>query len=231
MTTPSLTVNGALLGSSRFPFLVQAGPRAAVRDWAVLLVLGAGAALATVLVADRQLVRGLPGHAILRGLLPLALGLALVPRRFSGSVMGGSALLTTLALRGSGVGLPGIPALTALVLTGPLLDLSLWHARPGWRLYLRMALAGLLCNGIALGVHLARPWLSLPPGGSGGANWPLALLTYPLFGLLAGLLSAFCWFRLRGQPTDTSPERQRRDGPVAGAPGLWEDGRPTESQP
>src|SRR5437667_465366 len=85
-----------------------------------------------------QTDRGLPGHAILRGVLPLTLGLALVPRRFSGSVMGCSAVLTLLVLRGASGPSLGPAAVAALLLTGPLMDLALWNARPGWRLYVRL---------------------------------------------------------------------------------------------
>jgi hypothetical protein len=191
MSASSLTVNPALVDSSRFPFLIHAGSRTALRDWGLLLGLGA---LAAVLATSLEFRLRLPGHAILRGVLPLTLGLALVPRRFSGSVMGASAVLTLLVLRQAAGIAVGSAAVTALVLTGPLLDLALWNARPGWRLYLRLALAGLACNGLALAVHLA-----FPSGGGGmRGTWPLALYTYPLFGLLAGLLGAFCWFRLGG---------------------------------
>jgi hypothetical protein len=191
-----MTVNGALLGGSRFPFLVHAGQRTALREWCLLLGLGALAALIASLLEFRLKI---PGHAILRGVLPITLGLALVPRRFAGSVMGVSALLTALALPNLGGRMIGAAALTTLVLIGPMLDLALWHARPGWRLYLRLALAGMLCNCIALGAHLLGPWLGVPSGGGGmRASWPLALFTYPLFGLLAGLAGAFCWFRAGG---------------------------------
>ena len=39
-----------------------------------------------------------PGHAILKCVFPLALGFALVPRGFAGSVMGSAALAATYAL-------------------------------------------------------------------------------------------------------------------------------------
>jgi hypothetical protein len=138
----------------------------------------------------------------------MALGLALVPRRGAGTVMGGSALATALLLGAARGGGAGAGALTSLSLTGPLLDLALWGAERGWRLYLGIVLAGLGSNLVAL---LVRGGLKALVPGSGRRPaeewWASAPLTYPICGILAGLLSAFVWFRLRGTKTPPGGEK------------------------
>jgi hypothetical protein len=64
----------------------------------------------------------IPGHAILRAVLPMAIGLALVPRKNGGTVMGVAAL---------GGELPGLGACTSLALLGPMLDLALRSSAAG----------------------------------------------------------------------------------------------------
>src|SRR5262249_31817818 len=131
----------------------------------------------------------------------MALGVGLVPRRFAGTIMGGSALATALlagVARGSGA---GAGALTSLCLTGPLLDLALWGAQRGWRLYLGFVLAGLGSNLVALAVRGGLKALVPGSGGRPAAQWwASAPLTYPACGILAGLLRPRVWFRLRGRP-------------------------------
>ena len=112
----------------------------------ILFGLGAIAAAATVLL-DLRL--RLPGHAILRATLPMALGLAMVPRRYAGISMSCGALVTLLLLAAAGNRLPGGGATTSLLLTGPLLDCALQRAREGWQIYAGFAIAGLASNGCA----------------------------------------------------------------------------------
>lgn len=142
----------------------------------------------------------IPGHAILRGVLPLGLGMALVPRRGSGLMMGGSALagLAGLALIGRGA---GVGASTSLVLLGPLLDLAAARARSGRLLYLAFGLAGLAANlaafvlrggakagGIGGGTRLLADWLTIAP------------ISYAACGLAAGLITAAVFFRATARP-------------------------------
>jgi hypothetical protein len=158
---------------------------------AVLTLLGASAALASC-VLTRGL--GIPGHNIVRIVFPMALGLALVPRRGAASLMGASGLATAATLRLLGVQAFGSGALTSLALSGVMIDLSLAGAQRGWSIYLRLGLAGLAANMTAFLVHggekviLGKP---LAPW------WQLAIITYPACGLLAGFLSAAVWFRVR----------------------------------
>jgi hypothetical protein len=75
------------------PSLACPGRAISAVEVAVLVLLGATAAAATALL---DLPLRIPGHAILRLVFPMALGLALVPRRLSGSFMGVSALASLL---------------------------------------------------------------------------------------------------------------------------------------
>lgn len=170
-----------------------------------LLLAVAGGALAACTVALVDLNLRLPGHAILKAVLPVALGFAVVPRRATGLVMMLSALATLFMLRwGWRLGV-GVGATTSLLALGPLLDLLLWRAKQGPWLVARFAAAGLLANVAAFAVRGGnkawgefglRPldqWLTIAP-------W-----TYALCGLIAGLVSGICFFHLRPR----SGERDR----------------------
>ncbi len=195
MRSAGLSIHPGLAGNSRVPALAREGQGAHVTATVVLLGAGVSAALATVLLKDFGL--GIPGHAILRAVFPMALGLALAPRRMGGVVMGAGALGSLLMIKAGGSATVGIGALTSLALTGPFLDAALWRARKGWRLYLAFAVAGLASNVAALTIrggakfvgfdHLAARPLA--------AWWFQAVGTYALCGILAGLLSAMVWFR------------------------------------
>jgi hypothetical protein len=183
-----------LRAAGRVPALSGAAPISLV-EFLTLLLIGAGAAALSIAMADFNL--RIPGHAILRAVFPMALGLALVPRQLGGCVMGGSALVTGLLLQGTGVGRTGVGALTSLCLTGPLLDLALWGARSGWRLYLGFVLAGLGSNLVAFAVRAGARLMGLDGGGGGATWWYTASISYPLCGLAAGLFSALVWFHFR----------------------------------
>jgi len=213
MRTAVMSVHPGLAGASRLPAARQAGHPL---QWAeVLVLLGAGvtAALACVLL-DHDF--GVPGHKIIRVVLPMAFGLAMAPRRAAGLVMGASALGSGLALKVGGAPGLGPGALVSLTLTGPLLDLALWRVRRGWRLYLGFALAGLGANLAALAVRVG-PKLALAvrvgpklAGVDHAIGKPLAVwlarasITYPVCGLLAGLLSALLWFQFSAPETDAT---------------------------
>ena len=72
-----------LKDSSRLPSLSRSAGITTV-ELACLLICGALAALAVGLIHGSF---GIPGVAILRGLLPIALGFAIVPRRSAGTAM------------------------------------------------------------------------------------------------------------------------------------------------
>src|SRR4051812_26156946 len=92
-------VHDALLTSSRLPALALPGRRVAVTEIALLILFGVGTASMSLL-PDYHL--RIPGHAILRSVFPMALGLALVPRRSGGTIMGVSALATALCYKSAG---------------------------------------------------------------------------------------------------------------------------------
>ena len=179
-------------------------------DWAAivdhLLLVGFGVLAATfTILADFNL--RVPGHAILRVVLPFACGLAFVPRHGAGSVMGLGAILGASAWIGIGHRELGVGAMTSLVLTGPIMDVMMRSTKPHQSLYWRMALAGFLANAGAYLVRGGFKWIESP-----GAGKPLlaawggkALVTYSLCGLLAGLVSAFVIFRWH---TDSATDTQ-----------------------
>ncbi len=129
--------------------------------------------------------------------------------------MGVIAFATALGLRFSGKAEIGFGALTSLSLTGPLMDVALWKARAGWRLYAGIILAGLSSNLIAMGIKVAEKLLMSGGGGGGkrsfGAWLVQAAWTYPLCGVLAGLLSAVIWFRWRARDTERVGHDPGRD--------------------
>lgn len=199
-----LSVHPGLAGGSRLRVWPHEGRESYVAEMAVLL--GAGV-LATVATAFFDFGLRIPGHAILRAVFPMSLGLALAPRRMGGLVMGIGAMGSALVLTAGGMAALGSGAMTSLLLTGPMLDLALWRPRHGWSLYVGFALAGLGSNLAALAVRAGVKLVGLEGAGGRpfGSWWPQAVGTYALCGLLAGLLSAAVWFRFRA-----------RSGPDAG---------------
>jgi hypothetical protein len=194
MRTMALAIHPGLAQSTRLPALADQGQALRLAEMLLLLAAGAGAALATALL-DFGL--RIPGHAIIRAVFPMSLGLALAPRRMGGMVMGIGALGSAVALGAGGWAALGAGAMTSLALTGPFLDLALWRARHGWRLYLGFALAGLGSNLAALGVRAGTKLVGLgqPAARPLAEWWPQAVGTYLVCGLLAGLISAAVWFR------------------------------------
>lgn len=196
MSTWALGIHPGLRAGGRLPALTQDESNVRAAEWSVWLLMGITAACASAL-PDWNL--RIPGHAILRSVFPMALGLSLAPRRGAGSVMGLMAFATALGLRFSGMAEVGFGAMTSLTLTGPLLDFALRKAREGWRLYLCVVIAGVSSNLIAMGVKASEKLLLTGAGGGGkrsfGAWLAQAAWTYPLCGVLAGLLSAAVWFR------------------------------------
>jgi hypothetical protein len=194
MRVAVLSFHPALGLARRWRPLDQTDRTISAVELAVLVVLGVGSAVASSAV---RLGLGIPGHNILRVVLPLALGLALVPRLGSASIMNLSAVaggggLWLAGARGMGVG-----AMTSLGLTGFLMDLALIGARSGRSIYVRLALAGLASNVLAF---LAKAGSKLYYGVAGGerplASWlPEAAVTYTVCGILAGLIGAAACFR------------------------------------
>jgi hypothetical protein len=162
---------------------------------AVLIVAGCVAATA---VAFLQLGLRVPGHKILLAAFPMLVGLMLVPRRFSGTMMGLAAAATIGCFSLAGVGRLQPAAVVPLLALGPILDLALaGTTRSGWQLYALCAAAGMAAN---LGAFMVR-W--------GLASWGLDAADFHVLkefgwstagsfaacGLVAGLLSGAACFR------------------------------------
>ncbi len=197
MRSAALPVRTGARAGSRLPSLARTDGDVAATELVVLSLLGAAAGCLAALV---KLHLRVPGHQIIFSVFPMALGVALVPRRAAGTIMGASALVAALALRGAGLGEMGGGAWASLLAAGPLLDLALAGARGGLRLYAAFILAGLGANLLALAVRAA---LKLSAGAAGpewARWWPRAGATYLVSGLLAGLLSAAAWFHFRDRP-------------------------------
>ena len=198
-------VHQELLASSRVAVWTGQSERLRLAEFGMLVGAGAMAALAVSCLDFHWQV---PGHAILRAVFPMALGLSLAPRRLGGVVMGASAWATMGLLGSIGDFRPGVGAMTSLCLTGPLLDVALWRTRAGWPVYLSFALAGCLAN---LGAFVVRAAAKLS-GFEALAKRPLAdwvttaAWSYLLCGLVAGLLSATLWFRLGSRRDPQSTE-------------------------
>jgi hypothetical protein len=198
-----LPIHPGLAGASRLPSRAKTEAMTG-SELGILLCLGALAAAGTVLLDYRL---RLPGHAILRATLPMALGLALVPRRYAGISMSLGALVTVLILAAGGNRLAGGGATTSLLLTGPLLDVALQRARNGSQVYVGFAVAGLASNACAFVVRAVPKLLSWDaPGTRSLHSWLLvAFFSYTLFGLAAGLLSGWIGFhRTRRNGTNTA---------------------------
>lgn len=177
-----------------------------VAELGVLLLCGAAAAGAVLLFEFKL---KFPGHSILRAVFPMALGLALVPRRGSGTVMGAGAIATTAGMYFGGVGDKGLGSMTSLFMIGPFLDLALRRAVSGRRVYLALTAAGVFANLAALAVQGSAKYFGIDGGGGfkSLATWlPSAALTYPICGALAGLLSAAAWFRWNAEPRQNSAD-------------------------
>jgi hypothetical protein len=196
MLAKPFSTNDALRQSARWSL-----PRQVALAEAGVIVLAGLAIASAVQLLDFSL--RIPGHAILRSILPLSLGLALVPRRASGAMLGASSAVWTLVFYRAGLEISGIGALTSMIVVGPILDAALWNSRRGWNVYLRCALAGLCANLVAFSIRgggkvflwgefTMRPF---------AAWWSSALPSYIACGLLAGLLSAVFWFRWNAPPS------------------------------
>jgi hypothetical protein len=184
-----------LRGASRLR-VISGADRVSAAEIAILFAFGAAAAMAIGLVHLRL---GSPGNAIFRAVLPMAMGLALVPRRSSGMVMSFGAGLTAAAMSVGHVGFFPPAALLSILILGPALDVALLGKPQGWRLYARFILTGAAANLFAFATKVALVALGLEM--RGGRHfmefWSMALVWFVFWGAVAGLVSAAICFRLR----------------------------------
>jgi hypothetical protein len=169
-----------------------------VRELLFLISMGVlAAALSTVLKTQLRI----PGHSILKVVLPISFGFAAVPKRHSGTVMGCSALCCGLLFRWAVPmgGSLGVGALTSLVLFGPVLDLSLRFLKRPLSAWFLLALAGLITNAGAFLVRGGFKYLGRDDAATRLlADWlSVAMVSYAVCGLLAGLICGMMFFRYR----------------------------------
>lgn len=189
-----------LLATTRLPLLATGNsPSVHFGEWCWLLGMGVLAAVASA-YWDWQ-IKQVPGHAILRMILPLGIGFAIVPRYGAGCVMGASAGITAIVIRivdprGEAT---GIGAMTSLMATGPIIDLWLSRSRGGWWQVPAFCLAGVTSNLLALLVRgVAKVFGWEPAGKQPVAIWfSRAIGSYVVCGLLAGLIIGCLLFRFR----------------------------------
>jgi hypothetical protein len=137
--------------ASRMPAITRDGQNVRTLEMGTLALCGI---VAAVFVGSFQL-RGLriPGHVILGAVLPMSLGLALVPRRFGGALMSASAAITAAIMYFMHWGNVQAAAYVSLVVLGSCLDLAALGTARGWRLYVRFVVAGAIANLIAFGAR------------------------------------------------------------------------------
>jgi hypothetical protein len=196
-----------LKDSSRLPSLSRS-TAITTAELACLLLCGA---LGAVAVGLLHLQLRVPGHAILRGAFPMAMGLALVPRRGAGILMAIAAGITATAMSAAQVGVFPATSMLSVLALGPVLDLALLGPSTGWKLYARFAAAGAIANLLAYGLRLAGLRFGIETaggggggnGGGGGARFlelgTFTLLSFLICGALAGLIGAAAWFRARAK--------------------------------
>ena len=118
--------NSTIESRSRFKFLT--GARGLEYPYNLLLLVCFGI-IAGISVSHLKLSIGIPGHAIIKIMIPMALGLSLAPAKSAGAIMGISGLITAFIgqtlTEGPGT---GTGAYTSLVCTGVLMDLTLYFA-------------------------------------------------------------------------------------------------------
>lgn len=210
MFTNILTWNGGLGNSSRLPLRVRESttPISGVET----VILLASGMIAGMVVSFVEFKLRTPGHSILRASIPLAFGLASVPRSGAGTVMGAGAALSIFGLSIAGWGDRGLGAMTSLFLLGPCLDLAMRRASSGRRVYVSFAVAGITANLLAMLVQLAAKSAGWKISGTGKsiAEWlPRAAVSYPLCGAAAGLIGAAIWFRWNSSQQKENAELQQ----------------------
>jgi hypothetical protein len=150
--------NPALAADSRVRSIGRLNDHVSTLEVVTLVLLGVTAAVMSGYV---RLGLRIPGHSIVLAVLPMAFGIAVVPRQLAGTTMSVSAMLTAALLSASGVRYFGVGAMASITAVGPLLDLALARARGGWRLYLGFVLAGLAANTVAFSVRGASKLLQV----------------------------------------------------------------------
>ena len=203
MVNDWFVARNGLIGAARFPTLARADQRISVIELLLLLMCGATAAAAVGLVKLRL---GIPGHSIVLAALPMALGVALAPRRMAGCVMSAGALGTAWLLTSAGTGSYGSGSFVSLSLLGPMMDIALGGVQGGRPVYAALVISGLATNLLALASRALPKVLGLDLPGARPFDiwWLQASITSPLSGIVAGLLGAACWFHFNDRKSSGS---------------------------
>ena len=207
MATSVGELQPTLADAGRLPRIASAA-KLSLAEIAVLALAGFAAATAEAWI---HLGLKVPGHAILRAILPMILGLALVPRRGSGSAMGafsGVGAILANWLPGEGI---SIAAGIAMILVGPALDVALLGADASHWLYARFALAGVLANLAALSIKVIAISEGMILQKEPLATYLIrAVPSYLICGAMAGLIGGAACFRNGNRPSP--PLRGRGTG-------------------
>jgi hypothetical protein len=198
-------VHDGLAAAGRIPSIAHSRERISAAELTLLFSCGIGAAVMSGFLKPSI---GFPGSSIVMSMIPMALGLALAPRRLGGFIMGAGALGAASIFKLAGAAHYGSGAFVSLCLLGPIIDLALTRARAGWRLYTGLILAGICTNLLALGSRAMSKLLGFDLEGMRPFHswWMQSPLTYTVSGAVAGLIAAFCFFHLRRQGQESDGE-------------------------
>jgi hypothetical protein len=195
-------IHYGLVTAGRIPYAMPMQQRISVLEIMLLFLFGIAAAVSSCLLHHGL---RLPGSSIVFSLFPMALGLALAPRRNAGCIMGAGAMSAAALFNLTGLAHSGAGAFVSLCLLGPIMDFALAKARDGWRLYFGLITAGIATNMLALASRSSSKLLGFDVGGMRpfGGWWAQAIVTYSLCGAIAGLIAAICFFHLRKQRSES----------------------------
>src|SRR5262245_48595025 len=116
MFSAAFTLHAAVASAGRVRDLSRHRTSVSGVEIATLLFVGMVAGLLSAFV---KLNLRIPGHSVILAVFPMVFGLALVPRRLAGTLMGSSALCTAMVIRaGAFGGSIGSGAITSLCAIG-----------------------------------------------------------------------------------------------------------------
>lgn len=193
----------SLTTARRFGGVASPSDRLANNELAILLFAGVVSALASAIIRGW----GIPGSTVVQGVLPMAAGLAFVPRRGAGILMGGSAIVSGMLFMQLGVGHNNPSALVRLALLGMCLDAGPARLSRDSLIWVWFVLAGLSANLLGLGAKYVMGLMGLEGLMSTGHLFYRAV-SYGICGALAGGISAVIFFRRRGGQCQTGLEKK-----------------------
>jgi hypothetical protein len=197
--------NMSLVRLRRFWGLAASSDRVSFAELAILIGGGAISTIASYSIGGL----GIPGSNMLQAVLPMAAGLAIVPRRGAGILMGLSSLGTGFAVMGLGIAHFSPSELSRLVLLGFCLEVGPARAESKSHVWLWFVFAGLAANMLGFGVKYLVAQFGIEGFGGGRGIFrplPMKMLSWAVCGALAGGVSALIFFR-RSQRDSNMPDR------------------------